>query len=627
MNLSDEWGQFFELSHDLLCVVDFDGRLLEFSKSCEGFTGVSRHDLRSMSFGELLHPEDREKTEAKLATLARRSAKATLVVRFRSGKGSYKSLRWSLSSNVESKRICGIADDLAGDLNDARGPEDKDLRRTNQVLNSVITASPHAIIAVDAERNVRIWNPAAEKIFGWTAAEVVGGRVPFVTDASREQSDSFNQRALKGEAITNYEVQRARRDGTVIELLVSAAPTYADTGRIDGFLTVATDVTEQKNLERQLFRTQRLESVGTMVSGIAHDLNNVLAPIRMALDLFREKMRDPATQRTLDALDGCVGRGADLIRHVLTFARGVQGARAPVQLRHLIKETEEVVSHTMPKSVTTDSKVSRELWSVTADATQLHQVLMNLCVNARDAMPEGGTLKITAKNVVIGESGIPKNPSAAPGPYVLIEVADTGCGIPAEIQRQVFEPFFTTKEVGRGTGLGLSTVASIVRNHGGFIDLDSQVGRGTSFNVYLPALQDHVEAVETVVPAPLPLGNGELILLVDDEATVRDIARLTLETHGYHVLEARDGAEGVAVYAMQRGIDLVICDMDMPVMNGATMIRSLERINPVVRVISASGLLDGEEEDGELNSIRVQLRKPYTASELLRTVHDVLNAA
>jgi CheY-like chemotaxis protein len=283
----------------------------------------------------------------------------------------------------------------------------------------------------------------------------------------------------------------------------------------------------------------------------------------------------------------------------------------------------------MPKSVITETQVPRELWSVTADATQLHQVLMNLCVNARDAMPEGGSLRINARNVLVDSTtGIPQNPGAPPGPYVLLEVADSGSGIPPEIQRKVFEPFFTTKEVGKGTGLGLSTVAAIIKSHGGFINLYSEVGRGTSFKIYLPAIQDNVEAAESTVAATLPVGSGELILLVDDEAAVRDIARLTLETHGYKVVEARDGAEGVAVYAMHReDVRLVICDMDMPVMNGASMIRSLERINPDVRIISASGLVNASEllpEKVEPGSIRVQLRKPYTASELLHTVHDVL---
>ena len=626
MNLSDEWKQFFELSHDLLCVVDFEGRLLEVSRSWEALTGCLGSDSNSSSFVEFLHPEDREKSAAELAAMTKESTEANLVSRFRSASGSYRWLRWSFSSDIEHQRICGIA----SNMNAAGALENEDLRRTNQILDSIVTACPHAIISVDAERKVRIWNPAAEKMFGWSSQETVGGRVPFVTDASRQDSDTFNQRALKGETFTNFEIKRTRRDGATVELLVSAAPTYDEKGQIDGFLTVATDVTEQKNLEKQFLRTQRLESVGSLVSGIAHDLNNVLAPIRMGLDLFREKMPDPASQRTLDALEGCVGRGADLIRHVLTFARGVQGERAPLQLRHLIKETQEVLSQTMPKSVTTETHIPHELWPVTADATQLHQVLMNLCVNARDAMPEGGSLRINAKNVLIDGTGIPQNPNAPPGPYVLLEVADSGSGMPPEIQRKVFEPFFTTKEIGKGTGLGLSTVAAIVKSHGGFINLYSEVGRGTSFKVYLPAIQDKVDAAEGASVAALPEGNGELILLVDDEAAVRDIARLTLETHGYQVVEARDGAEGVAVYAMHRNdVRLVICDMDMPVMNGASMIRSLERINPVIRVISASGLVNASEllpEKADSGSIRVQLRKPYTVSELLRTVHEVLTA-
>jgi CheY-like chemotaxis protein len=245
-------------------------------------------------------------------------------------------------------------------------------------------------------------------------------------------------------------------------------------------------------------------------------------------------------------------------------------------------------------------------------------------------MPEGGTLTINGSNIHIDAAGIPQNPDAAAGPYVVIEVADTGCGISPEIHKKVFEPFYTTKEVGRGTGLGLSTVAAIVRNHGGFINLYSEVGRGTSFKIYFPAMQDQAPALETNGRPALPGGNGELILLVDDEAAVRDIARITLETHGYQVVEARDGAEGVAMYAMHReDIRLVISDMDMPVMNGSSMIRSLERINPAVRVISASGLVNGSDllpQKMDLGPIRVQLRKPYTAGELLRTVHDVLSA-
>jgi PAS domain S-box-containing protein len=499
--------------------------------------------------------------------------------------------------------------------------------QTYQTLNSIITACPHAIIAVDSQRNVKIWNPAAEKMFGWSAGEVVGGRVPFVSDDKRKESDDFNVRALKGESFNNHELQRTRRDGTVLDLLVSAAPTYDAAGKIDGFLTVATDVTEHKSLERQFLRTQRLESVGALASGIAHDLNNVLAPIRMSLQLLRERTTDAIARRTLDSLEVCVGRGADLIRQILTFARGVQGERISVQMRHIIRDMKEVVLQTMPRSVEIEADIANDLWTVTGDATQLHQVFMNLCLNARDAMPDGGTLSIRARNILLAEADASANLGLPPGPYLFVEVSDTGTGIPGEIQSKVFEPFFTTKEVGKGTGLGLSTVAAIVRSHGGRINLSSAVGRGTSFKVYFPALQDGAQPSSAEMPASQYDGNGEWVLVVDDEAAVRDIARLTLETHGYRVLEARDGAEGVAVFAQHRNeIRVVISDMDMPIMNGTAMMRSLETIDPQVRIVCASGLVPNVSppQSRVPNPLRPILPKPYTAGELLRTVRDLM---
>jgi PAS domain S-box-containing protein len=497
---------------------------------------------------------------------------------------------------------------------------DEALRRANQTLSQIIAACPHAIVAVDRDRNVRIWNPAAERIFGWSSKEVLGGRVPFVSESQRKHSDLFNQRALGGEVIQNLELQRTRRDGKRLDLLVSAAPTYDDLGAVDGFLTVATDVTQNKQLEQQLLRGQRLESLGSMASGIAHDLNNVLSPIRTALQLFRVNSADPMMQHTVDTLESCVKRGADLIRQVLTFARGVQGERILLETRQAVQETERVVLQTLPKTITVMTDVQEDLWCVLADLTQFHQVLMNLCINARDAMPNGGKLTVIARNVVLDHAR----------QLVSIEVRDTGCGIAAETRDKIFEPFFTTKAPGQGTGLGLSTVAAIVRNHGGFVEVESRVGEGTSFKVYFPAIPGK-EARRTLKSRNvMPVGNGELVLLVDDEAAVRDIARLTLEMHGYRVLEARDGAEGVALYAQHRNeVSVVISDMDMPVMTGSSMIQSLEWINPQVRIISASGLV-GESQANDHNAsspVRVILPKPYTAEELLRTVHDVIRVA
>jgi len=504
-----------------------------------------------------------------------------------------------------------------------------ELQVINQTLNSIIGASPHAIVAVDRERNVFLWNPAATRIFGWSADEVMGRKVPFVSDDKRQESDLFNQRALQGESFTNHELRRMRRDGAVLDLLVSAATMYDDKGAVTGFVTVVTDITEQKKLEMQLLRAQRLESLGTLASGIAHDLNNVLAPISMALQLFRLKLSDHGSQKTLDALETCVDRGAALIRQVLTFARGVQGERVHVQTRHLLQETEKVLVQTLPKSITVVLDVSRDLWMLSADTTQIHQVLMNLCINARDAMPDGGKLTITGQNVLLDETYVQMNPGLSVGPYVVIEVRDTGHGIPAEIRNKIFEPFFTTKDPGKGTGLGLSTVSAIVRNHGGHINLYSEAGRGTSFKIYLPASPSESSRLPSDRDAMLPLGRGELILVADDEAAVRQITRLTLEAHGYRVLEAQDGADGVAVYAQHRDeIQLVISDMDMPVMNGQAMIRSLERINPRLKVIKTSGLTaNNKSADAKVTALalEVTLPKPYTAEQLLRTVHNVLH--
>jgi PAS domain S-box-containing protein len=389
------------------------------------------------------------------------------------------------------------------------------------------------------------------------------------------------------------------------------------------------DLTEQKEMEAQYLRAQRMESIGTLAGGIAHDLNNVLAPIMMSIELLRLDTADSARRnRILDTIQVSSRRGADLVKQVLSFSKGLDGERVTIRLRHLVDELQGIIRETFPRNIRSVANVSDQIWPVTGDPTQLHQVLLNLAVNARDAMPEGGTLSFTASNLTIDAHYAGMIPNAKAGPYVLLEVTDTGQGMSPEVRERIFEPFFTTKELGKGTGLGLATVHTIVRSHGGFLSVDSAVGRGTTFKIYLPA-DPTIKAVATASPLPpeLPRGRDELVVVVDDESSIREITQRTLETFGYRVITARDGTEAVALYSQRmQEIALVLTDMMMPVMDGPTSIRILQRLNPAVKIIAASGFAAKEHVAKATSSgVHDFLAKPYTAETLLQLVRKVID--
>jgi PAS domain S-box-containing protein len=397
-------------------------------------------------------------------------------------------------------------------------------------------------------------------------------------------------------------------------------------GRVAQVIIVSRDVTEEKRLEAQFLRAQRMESIGTLAGGIAHDLNNVLAPIVMAIDVLRSKISDAGGQKILNTLETSAKRGSDIVRQVLAFGRGVKGDRNLVQLKHVVNEVVKIIEETFPKSIKIQIDTPRNLWTVSADPTQMHQVFLNILVNARDAMPRGGSLTVAATNVKLDEHYSRMHVEAQPGQYVCIEIVDTGTGIPADIREKIFEPFFTTKEIGVGTGLGLSTTLAIVKSHGGFIELDSNMGAGTTFRIYIPATGPATGAGEENGQAELPRGNGELVLVIDDEAAIREITVETLEAYGYRALSARDGAEGVAVYAEHKQeIRAVITDIMMPIMDGTATVLALKRINPHVRIIAASGMIvRGEESPPSDSDVYAFLTKPYTAEVLLKTLAAAL---
>lgn len=493
---------------------------------------------------------------------------------------------------------------------------------------ALLDQAQDAILVRDLDQNILFWNKGAEHLYGWTSEEAVGKNAAELIYKERSAQFDAARQAVVQSGEWKGEVHQTRRDGA--EIIVESRWTLVrdESGTPRSILVINTDITEKKRMEGQFLRAQRMESIGTLAGGIAHDLNNVLSPILMAIDMLQLKANDETSKKWFDVLRANAERGGNMVRQVLSFARGVEGERVALQPKHLIKEIVKILRETLPKSIEINFKLPEDLWIISADATQMHQVLMNLCVNARDAMPEGGSISIKAENVVVDENYARMHLEAKAGRFVVISVADTGPGMSPEIQSRIFEPFFTTKEMSKGTGLGLSTALTIVKSHGGFINVYSELHKGSQFTLYIPALDVGGSIEPAAAQTDLPLGNGELILVVDDEESIREIMRGTLETFGYSVLIAGDGTEALAIYADRKNeIALVLTDMVMPFMDGPATIRALQRMNPEVRIIAASGLSAGQKPgEGSLEGVRKFLSKPYTAEKLLRALAEVLRS-
>jgi two-component system, cell cycle sensor histidine kinase and response regulator CckA len=490
---------------------------------------------------------------------------------------------------------------------------------------ALLDVATDAIFVQDIENHILFWNKGAEHLYGWLEKEALGKKANklLYKYSSRLSSKNIHHIVVK-QGKWSGELHQVTKSGDKIIVFSRWTLVLDEAGQPKSILVVNTDITEKKLFETQLLRTQRLESIGTLASGIAHDLNNALAPVLMIAELLQEKNPDPHSQILLAELKNSAKRGANLVKQVLSFARGIEGQRTTLQVRHLLLEIKQIATRTFPKSIEIYTDISPTLWAVHADATQLHQVLMNLVVNARDAMPQGGTLSICAENLFIDKHYARMNLDASVGPYIAITVSDTGMGMAPEILEKIFEPFFTTKEVGFGTGLGLSTAMGIIKSHGGFVKVYSEIEQGSRFKVYLPSL----EGSETQQTENLKIlaGHGELIFVVDDEASIREITEMTLVAHNYKVLVANDGIEALAVYAQrQHEISLVLMDMMMPEMDGLNAIRVLKKINSQVKIIAVSGLSSSDKVATAIGSgVKTFLPKPYTTQELLKTIDGVL---
>jgi two-component system, cell cycle sensor histidine kinase and response regulator CckA len=464
-------------------------------------------------------------------------------------------------------------------------------------------------------------SPAYENIWGNSCESLYGNFMDWIEaihpeDRQRIQTNFFEQ-SLLGNYDEEYRI--VRPDSSIRWIRGRSFPIKDHTGKAYRAVGFAEDITNRKFTEAALRRTERLESLGTLASGIAHDLNNVLTPIIGIVQLLPLKVPnlDERTKHLLQLLDESAHRGANLVKQILSFSSGLEGKPTSTQVSHLLVEIKKIIRQSFPENIELLIDLPSDLWLIAADATLLHQVFMNLCVNARDAMPNGGNLSITAENLVIDENHICTHLDAQIGAYLVVTIADTGMGIAPQIVDNIFDPFFTTKDIGKGTGLGLSTVMGIVKSHHGFIDVYSEVGNGSRFKVYLPAT--NIAETERLLQAKPLLGQDELILVVDDEVAVQEITQIILETHGYRTIAANDGIEAIGLYAKHKHeVSFVILDMMMPLLDSTTTIRTLKKLNPQVQIIAMSGLATNENVAQTMKEgVKAFLAKPFTGEELL----------
>ena len=498
-----------------------------------------------------------------------------------------------------------------------------------RLQSGALEAAANTILITDHNGVIEWANAAFIAYTGYSVAEVIGKTPSFLKSGKLDPAfyQVLWETILAGE-VWQGELINRRKDGSLYTEEMTITPMKDSQGEISHFIAVKQDVTDRKQMEEQVLRTQRMESIGTLASGVAHDLNNILTPIILSADMLHTVEEPESREGLISTIEECAQRGANVVNQVLTFARGTKGERTTIQLTRLISDLARIINETFPRNIAITSATPSDLWPIKGDPTQIHQVLLNLCINARDAMPEGGTLLIASENREIDDSFAAMVPDAAPGEYAMISIVDNGTGIPPEIIGKIFDPFFTTKEVGKGTGLGLSTVMGIVRSHGGFVTVESAKDCGSTFRLFLPIQMGDASEPRHFGRTDIPHGNGATILVVDDEDFIARMTAMVLGKNGYKVLSAANGLAALSLYNEHASeIKLVLADVMMPEMDGVKLARALKEINPQIKIIASTGQAT-ESRQAELRALGVNviLRKPYDAQKLLAALHNSIQA-
>lgn len=531
-------------------------------------------------------------------------------------------------TNSDMSLLMGIAPQIAISINNAISYQKT--QESEQRFRTLSENAPDIIYTLDITGTITYVNPAWQQILGHAPADVIAQ--DFTRFISTADGDGFAR--LLGEIgerrnFRDVPVTILHHDGSKRYFTMSGAPNLGTRGEVTGFTGTLKDVTERRSLEEQLRHASKMEAVGTLTSGIAHDFNNIIQAISGYTQLLAMRSgADHPDRKYLESIGKLVDRSAELIRQLLIFSRKMECRFEPLDLSQEIETFYELLVRSIPKMIAIRFDMDEGLHPISGDRTQLGQVIMNLAVNAADAMPEGGTITISTENVVIGSKEFWQKVPIMPGRYVLIRVSDTGSGMDGETLGHIFEPFFTTKAVGKGTGLGLSVVYGIVKNHGGYITCESEQGTGTTFYIYLPALEEHDRGEGiTTKNQDQELAGTETILLVDDEEYLLDGGKEILDYYGYRALVAGTGEKALEILSAQRkDIDLVIMDLIMPGMGGLKCLGEILKIDPAARVIIASGYAAGTtRNDLMAKGAAGFIEKPYRLQDLLGTIRSVLD--
>ena len=597
------------------------------SSACRELFDIESEDLMrdGTLLSELIHPDDREKRD----TSIRQSAETLRPWREVLRHIVHGEVRWYDCMSRPERQPNGdvLWDGIILEITGRKQAEEQ-LQASEERFRLISENVADLISVLDLEARRVYSSPSYKSILGEPASLSGADFFQQIHPDDRDKVKAVLMEIIRTGVNQRVDHRFVTQDGATRHVESQGSVIRDQQGTITNVVVVSRDVTEKKLLEQQFVRAQRLESLGTLAGGVAHDLNNVLSPLLLAVAALKKRAVDERDRKMLNTLEANVYRGSDIVKQILAFSRGVEGERIPVQVRHLVKDMIHIMGETFPKAISVRSEIPKDIWTVVGDATQIRQLLMNLCVNARDAMPNGGTITLSVENQTIDQQYAQMHLESKVGRYVMLAIKDTGTGMPPAILDRIFDPFFTTKEMGKGTGLGLPTVHSIVKSHGGFVNVYSEVGKGSTFKVHLPAAETTESQTATRQSEELLTGHNELILVVDDEASICEITKKTLEAFGYRAITASDGAEAIALYASRgKEIAMVITDMVMPLMDGPRTIRALRKLNPQAKIIASSGhLTDSQTVPSRDLAVEAIITKPYTAEKLLHVIHQVLSS-